>query len=112
MRIVIDTNVLISAFVLSSKTLAQMVDDITEHYTIVIPTYVIDELKRVTKEKFPGKSNYLESFLLELPYELVYTPDDIDISKYPGIHDEKDLPVLITAIIEPMRPSLCYNGKG
>ena len=50
MRIVIDTNVLISAFVLSSPHLRKMVDDIAEHHSIIMPTYVVDELKRVTKE--------------------------------------------------------------
>ena len=96
----IDTNVLISAFILNSQYLTQMIDNITEHHTIVLPTYVIDELKRVTKEKFPGKYGFLESFFRELPFELVYTPENIDKSKYPGIRDEKDLPILASAIIE------------
>jgi len=52
MRVMIDTNVLISAFILSSNYLLQMLNNILDHYTIVLPTYVIDELKRVTKEKF------------------------------------------------------------
>jgi putative PIN family toxin of toxin-antitoxin system len=100
MRVVIDTNVLISAFVLSSPHLLQMVDSIAEHHTIILPTYVVDELKRVTKRKFPEKYDLLESFLRKLPFELVYTPEKIDRSKYPDIRDVKDLPVLVSAIIE------------
>lgn len=100
MRIMIDTNVLISAFVLSSSYLLRMVDCITEHHTIVLPTYVLDELKRVTKRKFPAKYDFLEFFLRELPFELVYTPEKIDKSKYPDIRDAKDLPILVSAIIE------------
>ena len=100
MRIMIDTNILISAFVLSSRHLMQMVDEIAEEHIIVLPTYVVDELKRVTKQKFTDKFGLLESFLRELPYELVYTPESIDKSKYPAIRDEKDLPVLVSAIIE------------
>jgi predicted nucleic acid-binding protein len=42
----------------------------------------------------------LEPFLRELPFELVRTPDNIDKSRYPGIRDAKDLPVLVSAIIE------------
>jgi len=77
-----------------------MLDVVSEHHTIVLSTYVIDELKRVTAEKFPGKSDVLKNFLHELPFELVYTPDDIDASKFPDIRDIKDLPVLVTAINE------------
>ena len=100
MRIMIDTNVFISAFVLSSPHLTKMVKDIAERHTIVLSTYVVDELKRVTKQKFPDKRGLLESFLRELPYELIYTPEKIDKSKYPDIRDLKDLPILVSAIIE------------
>ena len=100
MRIMIDTNVLISAFVLNSRYLNQMIDNITEYHTIVLPTYVVDELKRVTKEKFSDRYYLLEIFFRELPFELVYTPEKIDKIKYPDIRDEKDLPILVSAIIE------------
>jgi len=78
----------------------QMIDTIAEQHTIVMPTYVVDELKRVTKKKFPDKYGVLELFLQVLPYELVYTPEKIDPSKYPDIRDMKDLPILVSAIIE------------
>ena len=100
MRIILDTNVLIAAFVLNSKYLNEMIDNIMEHHTIVLPTYVIDELKRVTREKFPDRYNLLEPFFQELPFELVYTPEKIDKAQYPDIRDEKDLPILVSAIIE------------
>ena len=110
MRIMIDTNVLISAFVLSSKYLNEMIDSITEHHTIVLPTYVIDELKRVTREKFPQKYILLESFFRELTFELVYTPEKIDQSKYPDIRDLKDLPILVSAIAEDV--DVLISGDG
>jgi len=100
MRIMIDTNVLISAFILSSQYLTQMINTIAEYHTIVLPTYVIDELKEVTKRKFADKYDLLESFLQVLPFELVYTPEIIDLSKYPDIRDTKDLPILVSAITE------------
>ena len=96
----IDTNVLISAFILSSQYLTQMINTIAEYHTIVLPTYVIDELKEVTKRKFADKYDLLESFLQVLPFELVYTPEIIDLSKYPDIRDTKDLPILVSAITE------------
>ena len=100
MRIMIDTNVLISAYVLSSSNLLRMIKNIKGRHTIVLPTYVLDELERVTMRKFSEKYELLESFLRELPYELVSTPEKIDKTKYPVIRDKKDLPILASAIIE------------
>jgi len=100
MRIMIDTNVLISAFVLSSTYMLKLVDTISEHHTIVLSTYVLDELKRVTKKKFSDRYTLLDSFLHELPFELVYTPEKINPANYPDIRDIKDLPVLVSAINE------------
>lgn len=100
MRIMIDTNILISAAVLSSPHLLKMINEITERHKIVLPTYILEELKHVTERKFPEKVEALNSFLLELPYELVYTPQKIDKTKYPEIRDDKDLPILASAIFE------------
>ena len=100
MRIMIDTNVLISAFVLSSPHMQQLVNLIAERHTIVLPTYVLEELKLVVQRKFPDKTARLETFLQELPYELAYTPQRIDSKRFPIMRDAKDLPVLVTAILE------------
>ena len=81
-----------------------------EHHTIVLSTYVIDELKRVTRKKFPGKYGLLENFLRELPFELVYTPERIEPEDYPGIGDPKDLPVLASAILEDV--DILLSGDG
>ena len=110
MRVMIDTNILISAFVLSSKHMLTLVEAICEHHTIVLPTYVIAELKRVTKKKFPDKYGLIEGFLRELPFELVYTPDKIDADKYPDIRDRKDIPVMVSAILEDVDVLLSGDG--
>jgi predicted nucleic acid-binding protein len=49
----------------------ELVDIITTRHTIVLPSYVIDELKIVVKRKFPSKYQALDAFLLELPFEYV-----------------------------------------
>ena len=100
MRVMLDTNILVSAAVLSSRYILPLLDELAERHTIVLSTYVVDELKRVTKEKFPGKSKVVERFLRELPFELTYTPERIAPSEHPGIRDAKDLPILVTAINE------------
>ncbi|MDL2291219.1 putative toxin-antitoxin system toxin component, PIN family [Desulfovibrio sp. OttesenSCG-928-F20] len=100
MRIMLDTNVLISAFVFESKHISDMIDVLTEGHTIVLPSYVIEELKRVVAEKFSHKYGALNRFLTNLPFEFVYTPENIDKNKYPTLRDIDDVPVLATAIIE------------
>jgi regulator of extracellular matrix RemA (YlzA/DUF370 family) len=51
----IDANALISVIALSSAYLSRLIDNISVRHAIVSPTYVIDELKRVIKRKFPAK---------------------------------------------------------
>jgi len=96
----IDTNVLISIFLFSTPAMRKLIDTITDHHAIVLPSYVIDELKAVIKRKFLAKYQFLDKFLLELPFEYAYTVEKIDVGKYLSIRDKKDLPVLISAITE------------
>jgi len=100
MRIMLDTNVLVSAFVFRSKHISGLIDVLTEEHTIVLSSYVIGELKLVVAEKFSHKSGSLDRFLTNLPFEFVYTPDTLDAGKYPALRDSDDLPVLATAILE------------
>ena len=37
---------------------------------------------------------------MELPFELVYTPKELDLNEFPERRDEKDSPILATAIME------------
>jgi putative PIN family toxin of toxin-antitoxin system len=78
----------------------KLIETITNNHKIVLSSYVIDELKVVVKRKFPTKYFALNTFLKELPFEYVYTVEQIDAAKYPSIRDAKDLPVLVSAIME------------
>jgi len=100
MRIMIDTNILISIYLFPTPLMRKLVDTITEQHTIVLSSYVIDELKTVIKRKFPVKYQFLDRFLVELPFQYTYTLEKIDANKYPSIRDKKDLPVLVSAITE------------
>ena len=110
MRVLLDTNVLVSAAILPSPRISALVDEIAGRHTVVLSTYIIDELKAVVRRKFPAKYGLLEDFLRELPFELVYTPEKIDASKYPGIRDDKDLPVLASAVDEDVDVLLSGDG--
>lgn len=99
MRIMLDTNILISAFVFNSKTLNKVIETILLEHRLILSSFVIDELKRVVSRKFPNKLRELDEFLTVLPYELVYTPEVMDEGLF-EIRDKMDYPVLYTAIIE------------
>ena len=68
-------------------------------YELVIPSYVVDELKSVIRRKLPNRSKDIDLFLSKLSFDLVYTPSEIKEGLF-KIHDKKDYPILYTAIIE------------
>lgn len=101
MRIMLDTNILISMFVFNS--MSSLIDKISENHSIVLCSYVIDELHEVIERKFPNKQNSLEEFLMKLPFELVYTPKTIEkhgLFKIRDVDDEKVLYSAITADVD------------
>jgi putative PIN family toxin of toxin-antitoxin system len=95
----LDTNVLVSAFIFKGQIIAKLIDLLIDNHSITLPSYVLNELKEVIKEKFPARCADLDLFLTSLPFEYVYTPDILDNAKYPSLRDDDDLPVLASAIM-------------
>ena len=100
MRIMVDTNVLISALVFRSEHLTKVIEKVAEDYTLVICSYVIDEINTVIKRKFPKHKSTINKFLSKLSFELVYSPKEIEGERLFDIRDENDYIILHTAIIE------------
>lgn len=99
MRVMIDTNVLMSALLFPSEQMNALIYKITTEHRLVLSSYVVDELLNVVRRKFESKLEAVDSLLSQLPYELVYTPEH----PKPGLFevgDEKDYPVLYSAITE------------
>lgn len=96
MRIMIDTNVLISALIFKSTKLAKLIEYITEKHSLVLCSYVIEEANVVIRKKSPKYIAVLDRFLLKISFEMVYTPSDMTIT--PKIRDEEDIPVIVSAI--------------
>jgi len=99
MRVMIDTNVLLSALLFPGQRMNALIDKITSEHQLVLSSYVVDELMNVTRRKFKSKVDAVDLLLSQLPYELIYTPKQ----PKPGlleIRDEKDYPVLYSAITE------------
>ncbi|MEN3004583.1 PIN domain-containing protein [Dehalobacterium formicoaceticum] len=62
MRIMLDTNVLISAFIFKSSAMNKVIETILLEHRLVLSSFVVDELKRVVLKKFPGKLGALDDF--------------------------------------------------
>ena len=99
MRIMLDTNILISMLFFPGEKFKKILDYITRNHKLVLSSFVIDELFAVTDRKFPTKRHAVDSFLSDLSYELVYTPYHMKGNLF-DIRDLNDYPVLYTAIIE------------
>jgi len=95
----VDTNVLISLLVFSSKKMNQMMECIFTEHQLVLSSYIVEELKDVVRRKFADKAGVVDTLLAKMNYEYVYTPDILDETLF-EIRDVKDYPVLYTAILE------------
>lgn len=98
MRIMIDTNILISIIIFDSIKLKKLLEIICSKHILVLSNYIIQELKMVVLKKFKDKENAIEEFLLNLPFELEYffTMENelLDVN----LRDKKDIPILYSAI--------------
>ena len=98
MRIMLDTNILISVIFFPSNQTRNLIKRITEQNEIVICDYVIEELSLVIEKKFSSRKPALKDFFHSLPFDLVQVKRNPEKENYPEIRDEKDFPVLVTAI--------------
>ena len=48
---------------------------------------------------------------MELPFELVYTPKELDLNEFPEMRDVKDSPILATAIMEGIFGTILKMNK-
>ena len=99
MRVMLDTNVLISMLLFPSEKFKRMLDEITGRHRLVLSSFVVEEMFAVVERKFPEKKEAVDEFLSNLTYELVYTPHNMKADIF-QIRDVNDYPVLYTAIIE------------
>ena len=95
----LDTNVLISMVFFPSSRFAKMLESITKEHTLVLSSFVINELMAVAERKFPAKKDAIDKLLSKVGYEFVYTPLKMQSGLF-NIRDINDYPVLYTAIAE------------
>lgn len=100
MRIMIDTNIFISAALFPKGRAAEaLYKSLVPPYQPVVCDYVIDELHRKFREKFPDRTVELETFLYTaLPaFDIVPTPEEA-VEAEAKIRDPKDRPILRAAL--------------
>ena len=99
MRVMLDTNVLLSAFIFRSPTLERTIElASTGDNQLLLSTYVIDEAREVVARKWPDRAHALEDLLLHLSFETIVTPLTMDKERF-KIRDPMDYPVLYSALI-------------
>ena len=100
MRVLIDTNILISAALSSKGTPYQaFIKAVTYPNHGMVCEQNIDELRRIFNRKFPQKTHALETFLslALMTLELVPTPVEEHVSES-KVRDVNDRPILRAAI--------------
>lgn len=100
MRIMLDTNVFISAALFPrGRTALAFQKALNPPYEPVVCDYVIDELRRKFREKFPDRITEMDAFLyiIQSNMEVVPTPEEVNPSEK-KIRDVKDRPILRAAL--------------
>ena len=100
-KIMLDTNILISAVAFNSISISKLMEVITnkKKLTTILCSYVIDESYEVVSRKFPTKTNNLKKLLFGLRYESFDTPEVLPDHDFFTIRDMKDEKVLYSAIL-------------
>lgn len=95
MRILVDTNILISAVLFPNSNPAKALLKVSEEHEMVLCEQNLTELREVIRRKAPEYLPDVEVLLLELSYELI--PVSYHVEKL--IRDPKDQSILNAAIL-------------
>ncbi len=98
MRIMLDTNVLLSIAAFKSTNLSVMLGWICQEQQLVLSTYVIEECYEVVRRKKPTLVSSLDRFFEALPFEMTHTPQVLPEHGWFTIRDIADEKVLYSAI--------------
>jgi putative PIN family toxin of toxin-antitoxin system len=99
MEVMLDTNVLFSAIFFQSKRMNELFQTLSKNHSIVLSSYSLEELGRITRRKLPQKLPAVEIFLQKFPYRLVHTPS-VDLTEDDfNLRDAADYPILLSSIL-------------
>ena len=98
MRILIDTNVLISAILFPESLPYRAVEKVIIEHTLILSAGIIEEINAVFNRKFVSKMPELERFFTHLAYELPPVVTVVSSTLPHVIRDENDVHVLAAAL--------------
>ena len=79
MKIMLDASVLLSALLFPDMQTDLLLNTITKDHTLVMTAGCVEELKNVTRQKFPDKTEAMGQLLFRLPYQAVDGIGDADV---------------------------------
>jgi predicted nucleic acid-binding protein len=94
----VDTNILVSAALFRDGSVSAVLKGIMSRHDLCVCTFSLEELFIVFERKFKNKRSDLDEFLRESSFDLVYSPLKIEKTRIPLIRDEKDYPILASAM--------------
>lgn len=94
MRVMVDTNVIISAILKEGSLPDIVLNEVCENHDLILCDYLISECYDVAKRRFPMKIRVLDNLFAKLRYELVPAPRLGEIQ----MMDAKDQPILNAAV--------------
>lgn len=94
MRVMLDTNVIISAILKQGSNPEIVLMDVCEKHDLILCDQIIMECFEVAGRRFPLKTQVLDKLFAEMRYELVSAPTMGKIE----MRDVKDQPILYAAI--------------
>jgi len=97
MRVMLDTNILISAMVFKSSKMNDVLRKAKDEHELCLDSYTIEETKRILNEKFDDIAIDVAKFFEDYPYTLIEAHPD-GTSPLVRIRDEKDYPIIHAAI--------------
>lgn len=101
MRVMLDTNVLLSVAAFRSRALSYMLSSICESsdMQLVLSSYCIGECYEVVARKKSGLISALDRFFDAISFEMIHTPQTLPKHDWFTIRDRDDEKVLYSAII-------------
>lgn len=99
MRVMLDTNVMLSAVIFRSQSMWKMMNWILQNHRLVLSSYVMDECYEVVKRKKPSLISALDRLFEGISFEMVHTPQTLPKHGWFTIRDKDDEKVLYSAIL-------------
>ena len=105
MRIMVDSNVIVSAVYNPKSKPANALSHVCENHDLVLCDHIVSECYDVVKRKFPQHLPYMDKLFVSLGYELVAAPRTGFV-----MADPKDSPILNAAILADV--DIIVSGDG